>query len=70
MIDWNINLPMDGVERGNLYDFLCSAGENGWELCSAFPSGITGAKRPIEGKPELRECKEPSEQISLIFKRV
>jgi len=69
MIDWNIHLPMEGVERGMLYDFLRSAGENGWELYSSFPSGITGAKRPIDGVAELRECKEPSEQIALIFKR-
>jgi len=28
-VDWNIHLPMDGVQSGTLYEFLRSAGENG-----------------------------------------
>ena len=69
-VDWNINLPMENVSTGSLYDFLHSAGENGWELCGAFPSGVKGNKRPIPGSAELRECADPSEQIAFIFKRV
>ena len=69
-VDWNINLPMDGVQTGSLYEFFSSAGENGWELCAAFPNGHKGGRRAIPGKAELRTCEDPSEQIAFIFKRV
>jgi hypothetical protein len=69
MIDWNINLPMDGVQPGAMYEFLISAAKNGWELCAAFPMGTKGSKRAIPGRPETIECKDPSEEIALIFKR-
>jgi hypothetical protein len=70
MVDWNINLPMDGVQGGTLYEFLHSAGEHGWELCAAFPSGLKGAKRTIPGKTETREYQEAAEVVALIFKRL
>lgn len=69
MFDWNINLPMDGVQPGFLYEFFRSAGENGWELCGTFPCGVKGMKRALPGG-ELRECEDPTEEIALIFKRV
>lgn len=69
-VDWNINLPMEGVAAGELYEFLENAGANGWELCSSFPNGVTGAKRHIPNQADTRECKEPSEQIAFIFKRI
>jgi hypothetical protein len=43
VVDWNIHLSMDGVQSGTLYEFLRSAGENGWEM----------ALRPF---PSSREC--------------
>jgi hypothetical protein len=69
-VDCNINLPMEGVESGSLYEFLRSAGENGWELCASFPSGSKGSKRAIPGKAETVECQDSAEQIAFIFKRV
>ena len=69
-VDWNINLPMEGVRSGTLYEFLRSAGANGWDLCASFPSGSKGSKRAIPGKAEIVECQEPEEQIAFIFKRV
>jgi len=69
-VDWNINLPMDGVSGGGLYEFLQSAGEHGWELCSTFPSGLKGSKRAIPGKAELQEYSEAAEVIALVFKKV
>lgn len=45
MMDSDINLPMDGVQSGNLREFLLGAAENGWELCGAFPAGIRGHSR-------------------------
>jgi hypothetical protein len=68
-VDWNINLPMDGVESGSLCEFLRSAGENGWELCACFPSGSKRSKRAISGKAKTVECQDPAEQIAFIFKR-
>jgi hypothetical protein len=69
-VDYNVNLPMEGVQGGTLYEFLHSAGEHGWELCGAFPAGLKGAKRAIPGKAELRECEEAAEVSALIFKKV
>jgi hypothetical protein len=69
MIDCNINLPMDGVQPGGLYEFLSSAAENNWELCAAFPMGTKGTKRAIPGRAEAVECKDAAEEIALIFKR-
>lgn len=69
MVDWNINLPMDGVQSGTLCEFFSSAGANGWELCGTFPAGTKGAKRAIPGRAETVECHDPAEQIAFIFKR-
>jgi hypothetical protein len=68
-VDWNINLPMDGVAGHTLCDFLQSAGEHGWELCAAFPHGLKGSKRAVPGRAETREYQEAAEVIALIFKR-
>ena len=70
MVDCNINLPMDGVQCGGLYEFLQSAGDHGWELCGAFPAGLKGSKRAISGKAEPREYGEAAEVVALIFKKV
>lgn len=69
MVDWNINLPMDGVQSGSIYEFMSSAAENGWELCASFPSGTKGSKRALPGKAETVECQDPAEIITFIFKR-
>jgi hypothetical protein len=69
-VDCNINLPMEGVSAGILYDFLKSAGENGWELCAAFRAGMPGSRRAIPGAPGLVECKDAAEIVALIFKKV
>jgi hypothetical protein len=69
VVDSNINLPMDGVQSGSIYEFMSSAAENGWELCASFPSGSRGSKRGVPGKAELIECQDPAEIITFIFKR-
>jgi hypothetical protein len=68
-VDYDTNLPMEGVSSGNLHEFLRSAGENGWELCASFPIGTKGSKRAIPGKAETVECQDPTELITFIFKR-
>ena len=60
---------MDGVESGSLPEFLRSAGENGWELCAAFPIGHKDMSRAIPGKAETRQSQEAAEQIALVFKK-
>jgi hypothetical protein len=72
MVDWNINLPMDGVQSGNLYEFLKSAGENGWEMCAAFPVGTKGQTRalPLSSGQNTRICEDAAEEIAFIFKQV
>jgi hypothetical protein len=67
-VEWNINLPMDGVQSGSIYEFMSSAAENGWELCASFPNGHKGSKRAVPGKAELVECQDPAEIITFIFK--
>jgi ABC-type molybdate transport system permease subunit len=71
MVEWNINLPMDGVQSGNLYEFLRSAGENGWEMCGTFSAGIKGMTRalPLSAGEAKRVCEDASEEIAFIFKR-
>jgi len=69
VIEWNINLPMEGVQSGGLYEFLQSAGENGWDLCASFPAGSPGSKRAIPGKSDTVECKDSTEIIAFVFKK-
>jgi hypothetical protein len=69
-VDWNINLPMEGVQCGTMYEFLQSAGEQGWELCGAFPAAQKGSKRALPGTAELRETADAAEVVALIFKKV
>ena len=66
-VDFNVHLPMEGVEGGGLYEFLESAGKQGWELCSSFSSSIKGNRRQIPGMSATRVSKDAAEQISLIF---
>ena len=71
IIDVNINLPMDGVQPGNIYEFFRSAGENDWELCAAFPEGVKGMTRalpPVHGGK--RVCEDAAQEIEFLFKRV
>jgi hypothetical protein len=62
-------LPLAGVmPNGDIADFLLNAGDQGWELCAAYPTAMVGISyTDSEGK--LRECKDASEEIALIFKR-
>ena len=70
-VDFNINLPMDGVQSGSIYEFLRNASENNWELCGAFPASIKGEKRALPPNIRgLRESEDSAEEIALIFKRV
>jgi hypothetical protein len=68
IIAWNINLPMDGVQPGFLYEFFRSAGENEWELCGTFPAGMRMTR--VVGSGELRESEDPSENVALVFKNI
>jgi hypothetical protein len=69
--DININLPMDGVQPGNIYEVFRSAGENGWELCAAFSAGTKGMTRALPpGHSGNRVCEDAAEQITFIFKRL
>ena len=69
VVSWHIKLPMDDVGEGMLPEFLQDAGDKGWELCGAFPVGVKGNKRPSDASSTLLECKDPAEQIAMIFKR-
>jgi hypothetical protein len=71
-VDFNINLPMDGVQSGNLYEFFRSAGENGWELCGSFSAGQPGQNRalPPGFSASKRTCEDAAEEIAFIFKKV
>ncbi len=71
MVDSNINLPMDGVGTGNLYEFFQSAGKNGWELCGTFSAGQPGQSRALPpGFSGKRTCEDAAEEIAFVFKRV
>jgi hypothetical protein len=63
-------LHMDGVQDGGFIEFFESAGENGWELCGCFPSGVTGSSVAQPGSAKLHKTIEPSEYITFIFKKV
>lgn len=64
-VDFNINLPMEGVSGGNFYEFMKCAGENGWELCGSFPSSNVGMTRALPGG--TRKSEDAAEEIALIF---
>lgn len=70
VVSWHIKLPMDDVGEDTLPQFLQNAGERGWELCGAFPIGVEGHTRPIDRTGKLLKCKDPAEQIAMIFKRL
>jgi hypothetical protein len=44
-------------------------GEQGWELCGAFPAAQKGSKRALPGTAELRETADAVEVVALIFKK-
>jgi len=69
-IDSNIHLPMNGVLCGTIYEFFRSAGENGWELCAAFPAGQKGMTRALPGFGKTRVCEDAAEEIAFLFKHV
>jgi hypothetical protein len=63
-------LPLEGVtSRGELCDFLLNAGDQGWELCAAYPDAVVGVGY-VDSEGKLVQCKDRAEEISLIFKRV
>ena len=62
-------LPLEGVmPSGELAEFLLNAGDQGWELCAAYPNAIVGmGYTDMEGN--LQQYKDAAEDIALIFKR-
>jgi hypothetical protein len=62
-------LPLEGVmSNGELAEFLLNAGDQGWELCAAYPTASVGmGYMDMEGN--LQQYKDASEEIALIFKR-
>ena len=66
-IESNMNLPVEDVPDGTIYEFLKYAGEKGWELCASFPSARRGAKHATPGRAEYRD---PADVITFVFKRV
>jgi hypothetical protein len=69
VIDFNIHLPMDGVQAGTIYEFFRNAGEKGWELCAAFPAGTPGMTRALPAPSGKRVCEDAAEEIAFIFKK-
>lgn len=69
-MDWDWKLPMEGVAGGGFREFMESAGENGWELCSSFASGTVGNNRALPGTVQLRKTEHASEVTTFIFKKV
>ena len=62
-------LPLEGVmPAGDMVDFLLNAGDQGWELCAAYPAAIVGIGY-MDSEGTMRQCKDASEEIALIFKR-
>ena len=63
-------LPLEGVmPRGELTEFLLNAGDQNWELCAAYPNATVGIGY-MDSEGKLTQCKDRSEEIALIFKRV
>jgi len=63
-------LPLEDVmPSGELAQFLLKAGDEGWELCAAYPSAPIGIGY-MDTEGVLKQYKDSSEDISLIFKRV
>jgi hypothetical protein len=63
-------LPLEGVmPNGELPNFLLNAGDQGWELCAAYPAAPVGIGY-MDSEGKLQQFKDRAEEISLIFKRV
>jgi hypothetical protein len=65
---WHTHLPVAGVDRGTLTDFLRDAGDEGWELCASYPTAAVGLGYQDE-EGNLKVCKDSADEIALIFKR-
>jgi hypothetical protein len=63
-------LPLEGVmPSGELAEFLLNAGDQGWELCAAYPTAVIGLGYS-DSEGNLKTYKDASEEIALIFKHV
>lgn len=64
---WHPQLPVAGVDRGPLTDFLRDAGDEGWKLCASYPTAAAGLGfQDEEGNLKVR--KDSADEIALIFK--
>ena len=70
VVSSEFKLPLTNVRDGGFIEFFESAGANGWELCGSFPSGTKGHKVAQPHKAETKECTDPTEYITFIFKKV
>ena len=62
-------LPLEGVmPHGKVPEFLLSAGDQGWELCAAYPDALVGLGY-MDDEGNMKQYKDPAEEIALIFKR-
>jgi DNA-binding XRE family transcriptional regulator len=61
-LDWNINLPMDGVQCGTMYEFRQSAGE------LAKRAGVSRAMiSKIERESLIRKTVHPRRDLAPFF---
>lgn len=63
-------LGMEGVEDGNLAEFLISAGAKGWEVCGCFPSASVGTNKPYPKNAKLHQVTDSAEDITFVFKKL
>lgn len=70
MVSSEFKRPLANVQDSGFIEFFESAGENGWELCGCFPSGVKGHKVAQPDKADTKETTDPSEYITFIFKKV
>lgn len=56
------------MPNGELPEFLINAGDQGWELCAAYPDAMVGLGY-VDNEGNRKQCKDAAEEIALIFKR-
>jgi hypothetical protein len=56
------------MPHGEIAEFLLNAGDQGWELCAAYPDATVGTGY-VDSEGKLREYKDAAQEIALIFKR-